>query len=66
LALEGEHVTEHHTAVRDVGEHDKGAGIGYQTKLPNWSQALDGCQGIHTCEGLHGERLADALAQAPR
>src|SRR6267378_8197422 len=65
LALQGDHITEHHGTVRDVGEHDKGAGIGYQAKLPNGPQPLDGCQGIHTCEGLHGERLADALVQAP-
>src|SRR5215467_3267655 len=35
LALQGEHITEHHGTMRDVGEHDKGAGIGYQAKLPN-------------------------------
>src|SRR5262249_3564484 len=66
LALQGEHITEHHGTVRNVGEHDKGAGIGYQAKLPNGPQALDGCQGIHAREGLHGERLANALAQALR
>src|SRR5215510_9244640 len=65
LAFQGEHVAEHHAAVRDVREHDKGAGIGYQAKLPNGPHALDGCQGIYAREGLHGERLANALAQAP-
>jgi hypothetical protein len=64
LALQSEHVTEHHAAVGDVREYDKGGGIGHQTKLPNWSQSLDGCQGIYARECLYGETLANALAHA--
>src|SRR5262245_26036872 len=50
----------------DIGKHNKGAGIRHKAKLSNRPHALDGCQAIHAREGLHGERLANALAQALR